>query len=226
MEKPILWLIDENLDQLHTIRTELQHLLPDTIRVEALLALPRKEDYVDRVLSNPDTACILIDQKLKDTGMANYLGIELAKTLRAVNSKIPIYILTNWIKESDQFIGSEWSVEDIIAKDDLVDDARAQIVISRMLRRLDVYADLLGDRERRFNDLLRNSLTEELSPEEKSELESLQFDRSSAILASELGRLDELGQLVDRYKSLMHEIRRGTVDGIPGIDGEAEDARK
>ena len=32
MDKPILWLIDENVDQLFTYRTELQHLLPDSIR--------------------------------------------------------------------------------------------------------------------------------------------------------------------------------------------------
>jgi DNA-binding NarL/FixJ family response regulator len=226
MENPILWLIDENVDQLLTYRTELQHLLPDSIRVEALLALPRKEDYIDRVLSHPNTACILIDQKLKDTGVANYLGIELAKTLRAVNSKIPIYILTNWAKERDQFIGGEWSVEDIIPKDDLVDDAKAKIVISRILRRMDVYADLLGDRERRFNDLLRKSLTEELSSEEKGELESLQFERSAAILATETGQLDELDRLVDRYKSLLQEFRMSSVDGIPGIDAEARDAGK
>ena len=220
MDKPILWLIDENVDQLFTYCTELQHLLPDSIRVEALLALPRKEDYIDRVLSNPNTACILIDQRLKDTGVANYQGIELAKTLRSVNSKIPIYILTNWAKAEGEFIGGEWSVEDIVAKDDLQDDEIVKIVISRMLRRIDVYADLLGDRERRFNDLLRKSLTEQLSPEEKDDLESLQFERSAAILATETGELDELDRLVGRYKSLLQEFRMSSVDGIPGIDAE------
>jgi DNA-binding NarL/FixJ family response regulator len=224
MDKPILWLIDENVDQLFTYRTELQHLLPDSIRVEALLALPRKDDYIDRILNNPDTACILIDQRLKDTGVANYQGIELAKTLRAVNSKIPIYILTNWAKEKGEFTGSEWSVEDIVAKDDLQDDERAKIVISRMLRRIDIYADLLGDRERRFSDLLRKSLTEELSPEEKTELDSLQFERSSAVLASELGRLDELDRLVDGYKSLLREVRMSRADGNPDIDAGEKDA--
>ena len=115
MDNPIVWLIDESLDELQTYVDELRHLLPLSIDVKGMSPLPRKEDYFEAVLGDPNTACVLIDQKLKGTG-ANYLGIELARALRQVNTKIPIYILTNWIKEPEQFVGSEWSVEDIIDK--------------------------------------------------------------------------------------------------------------
>ena len=103
------------------------------------------------------------------------------------------------------------ALEDIVAKDDLQDDEIVKIVISRMLRRIDVYADLLGDERGDSMTFLRKSLTEQLSPEEKDDLESLQFERSAAILATETGELDELDRLVGRYKSLLQEFRTSSV---------------
>jgi hypothetical protein len=76
-----------------------------------------------------------------------------------------------------------------------------------MVRRINVYRDMLADREQRFNDLLRKSLTSELSSEEKQELEELQFERSAPVLATELGHIDELDSLIQGYKHLLQQFR-------------------
>ena len=70
-----------------------------------------------------------------------------------------------------------------------------------------MYRDMLADREQRFNDLLRKSLTMELASVEKQELEELQFERSAPVLATELGQIDELDSLVQRYKHLLQQLR-------------------
>jgi CheY-like chemotaxis protein len=206
MVQQIVWLIDENKQQLTTYRNILRRLLPKSVQVKAIEPLPKKEDYILAVLENPLTACIIVDQKLKDTGIANYYGIELAKYLRGVNTKIPIYILTNYVNEQEQFVGAEWSVEDIISKRDMSDDEKLKILKARILRRINVYEDLLEEREHRFHDLLRKSLTDELSEEERFELQNLQFERTSVTLASELHQLDELERVVDKYKDIFKKF--------------------
>ncbi len=74
------------------------------------------------------------------TGIATYTGIELARDLRRINSKIPIYILTNY---ADEFVDGEWSVEDI-AKGSFRDDKQNEITSSRIIRRIDVYKIFWG----------------------------------------------------------------------------------
>jgi hypothetical protein len=218
VDKPIVWFFDENPSELQSYAEELRHLLPSSIDVRGMPPFPRKEDYFESILGHPNTACILIDQKIKGTG-ANYLGIDLARALRQVNKKVPIYILTNWAKQKDQFVGSEWSVEEIIAKDELIKDETATILIARMVRRIDVYTDILADRERRFSELLRKSLTTELSASEIAELEDLQFERSASILAAELGQIIEMEQAVQRYKHLLQEFQdTGSLSPIPPLE--------
>lgn len=96
MNKRILWLIDENKRQSRTSVNQLRMILPNSITVEPIFPPYRqKADYLP-VLDDPETVCFVIDQKLKDTGIATYTGIELAQYLRSINHKIPIYILTNY----------------------------------------------------------------------------------------------------------------------------------
>jgi hypothetical protein len=208
VDKPIIWLIDENEQELRTYLSILREFMPESVRVEGIFPpYSRKEDYLP-ILENLNTVCIIVDQRLKDTGVATYVGIELAEYLRSVNTKIPISILTNYAYERDEFIGGEWSVEDIIEKAKLGDDEGARAVIARILRRIDVYEDMLGEREKRFRNLLRKSLSDELGEEEQRELEELQLERTSVILASELAQLSELEQIVEKHKRLMDSLRQ------------------
>lgn len=213
MDKRIIWLIDENENELKTYYRDLKNLMPDSVQIEAMIPLPRKEDYISAVLENTSTATVIIDQRLKDTGIADYLGIELARFLRSVNHKLPIYILTNYPKDEEEFVGSKWSVEDIIDKSDFGHNEKLIPLKARILRRIDVYDDILEERERRFNDLLRKSLKEELTPEEREELSELEFLRTSTTGASELQQLQVLEEIVEEHKKLMEKFKQDSKSG-------------
>lgn len=213
MDKRIIWLIDENENELKTYCRDLKNLMPDSVQIEAMIPLPRKEDYLSAVLENTSTATVIIDQRLKDTGIADYLGIDLARFIRSVNSKLPIYILTNFAQEEQEFAGSRWSVEDIINKADFTDDEKKLTLKARILRRIDVYTDILKAREERFNQLLRKSLSQELTPEERAEFSELEFQRTSPTLASELQQLAALQEIVEKHKHLMDQFKQASDSG-------------
>lgn len=209
MDKRIIWLIDENRNELKTYCRDLKNLMPDSVQIEAMLPLPSKEDFLSVVLENTSTATVIIDQKLKDTGIVDYLGIELARFLRSVNHKLPIYILTNFPND-EEFVGSKWSVEDIINKADFTDDEKKLTLKARILRRIDVYNDVLEERERKFNQLLRKSLKEELTADELKEFSELDFHRSSTTLLSEIPQLQELEKIVENHKKLMEKFKQAS----------------
>lgn len=206
MDKHIIWFIDEDEHQRRTYYRELKRIMPESIQVEAMAPFRQKEDYLP-LLANSRTAGLIIDQKLKDTGVATYMGIELAQYIRGINPKIPLYILTNFVHEDDEFTGGEWSVEDIIGKDQLNDDEQTRIIQARLLRRIDVYEDILSQREQRFRNLLKKSLHDDFGNEERQELEQLQLERTSVTLASELAELQQLDKLVKAHQELMATIK-------------------
>ena len=203
MNKHIIWLIDDKEEQLTTYSNELKLNMPQRIQIKAILPYPREIDYISPLLENPDTACIIIDQKLKETGITTYTGIELAQYLRRINKKIPIYILTNFPDEQDQFAGGEWSIEYIISKESFSDEAGAQTAKARILRHLDVYGDILDRRAKRFNELLRKSLDDSLDEAELEELAELQFERTAPTLAKEVEELQKLEQIAKTNEKLI-----------------------
>lgn len=207
MTRHIIWMIDENERELRTNAELLNSALPRTIEVVPLIARHLKEDYSD-VLDNSETVAIVLDQKLKGTGIATYSGTELAKYMRTLKSKLPIYILTNYASEAEEFSGSEWSIEDIIAKDDLGDPERTTILVARLLRHIDTYEDILDKREHRHKELVMKGLSDELSTEELRELSELQFQRSSVSLTDELSRIKQLEELLSEQTKIIDELAR------------------
>lgn len=209
MPNLIVWYIDENDRELRTYERELALLMPEDVEVKGMLPLPQKESYLP-LLDSPGIACLIIDHKLKNTGIANYTGIELAQYLRGVNSKLPIFLFTNFAHERDDFAAGEWSVEQIISKDELQDSVRAHAVAARILRHLNTYSDLVDERAERFGYLLRKSLIDELGEDEQEELSQLQFARTATTLAQELSQLDALEEMVTRYKALMDQFKQAS----------------
>lgn len=209
MARDKIWLIDENPDQLTTYTNVLGRLFPE-LRVEPVQVKARKDEYVEPQLMSPETACIVIDQKLKETGVATYLGIDLALYFRGINTKLPIYILTNYADDAEQFEEGAWSVEDIIDKREIadLDSKHARDLKARVLRRIDVYNDLLAERERRFQQLLRKSLTTELTQAEMRELDELQSIRGAAIAASEVELLARAEATLLEFESKLNKVEK------------------
>ncbi len=173
--------------------------------IELTVLCPPYEDMNDflSVLDDSNVVSLIIDQRLQDK--VTYSGIELAMFLRGVNPKLPIYILTNFGMLEDEFSGNEWSVEAIIPKDRLV--AERDMYKARILRRLNVFSDLLAERERRFHELLRKSLNGEITDEEGREIEELQLARTGSLLAQELPRLEELEKILRLYEEKMQSLK-------------------
>jgi hypothetical protein len=206
MGQKTIWLIDENEREIKTSYRALTKMLPESIKVETIFP-PYKSmvDYHDLLL-NPDTVSIIIDQRLKETGFANYTGIELANYLRSIDTKLPIYILTNFSEDFEKYTGRGGSVEDVLDKGDFRYENLKIEIAARIVRRIDVFDDILGEREKRFNELLAKSLDQELRDEEAIELKKLQEARVSAILADEMGHVEELTQALEKYKNFIKKL--------------------
>jgi len=210
-QKPIIWMVDEIQAELRTCQALLRRIMPEGMDIRMLLARKYKEDYSD-ILENPKTATIILDQRLKSTGIATYTGIEIAQYFRGINSKLPIYILTNFADEKDEFKGGEWSVEDIIAKDELKEENARDIVAARIIRHINIYEDIMSERVGRFRALLEKSLDGLLSEEELLELKQLQLVRSSPDLAVELGKIEQLEQIIATHNRLMNRLDNTSTD--------------
>ena len=203
MNKHIIWLIDDDEEELTTYGNELKLDMSQEIQIKAILPYPRKIDYVSTLLEDPDTACIIIDQKLKEKGPATYTGIELAQYLRRIKKKIPIYILTNFPHDQDEFAGGEWSVEDIISKGSFSDEEGAQTAKARIMRHMKVYEDILDERAKRFNELLKKSLDDSLNEAELDELAELQAERIAPTLAKDVEELQKLERIAKTNEKLI-----------------------
>ncbi len=199
----IIWLIDENQDQLKTFGEQLSKIFNEDGQVRAIEPKSTKEE-MKFIIDNPKTVSIVIDERLKETGIAKFFGIELAQYLRALNTKVPIYILTNYSK--DDFESGKWSVEYILDKKDF--DTDFNTIKARMLRNVSFYHDYLDQREKRFNDLLNKSLHSTISKEEIKEFEELQYVRVRSILADELGISPELDKKIKEQLEIISELEK------------------
>ncbi len=208
MNNQTIWLIDDDEEQLTTYSNELKLDTSQEIQIKATLPYPRKVDYVSTLLESPDIACIIIDQKLKEKGHATYTGIELAQYLRRIKKKIPIYILTNFPHEQDEFAGGEWSVEDIISKGSFSDEEGAQTAKARIMRHMKVYGDILDERAKQFNELLKKSLDDSLNEAELDELAELQAERIAPTLAKDVEELQKLERIAKTNEKLIELLTR------------------
>ena len=206
-ENPIVWIIDENERELRNYQSILQGAMEQygaPITVEPLPARRQIGDYHD-IVGNPRTVAIIVDQRLQESRGIDHTGIELAKRLRSLVPNLPIYILTNHVP-SDDFHGSEWSVEDILPKQDMSDPEELKTITARLIRRIGVHQAILEERDRRYRELLRKSLDEQLTQGEKDEFDELRFERTAVILSDERDRLAKYETVLDRLKNLKSSL--------------------
>jgi|GEM_PF-943623 len=213
----ILWFIDENARELQTYAQILRRLLPQTIEVREQKPYPSMQEYVS-LLENPQTSCIITDQQLKVSGVAGYTGIDLAEYLRQINTKLPIYILTNFSEDRDAFLDGEWSVEDIISKENLRKSHEQVVIAARISRRIDVYNDVQDSRTQRVQTLLTKSLDDELSPDEVAEIETLLMQKNSPHLADELLEIQQMEEVIKAHEDLMRRYRE--IEDLEDKDGK------
>jgi len=218
---PIIWYIDEDSRDLSLYQALLEKSLPENanLQVKAIKAFPHLEDYLD-ILNEPNTVCIIVDQRLKEEGTVDHTGIELAAYLRRLNEKIPIYILTSYADEREEFENGEWNVEDVISKEVIGDKKRRRVFVTRLLRHLSEYETIRDEKGKRFRELVKKSINEDLTEAEGQELRELDLERLSGILAKERIQAEQVSDYLDKtlqeiqnLKNLLLENKRDSRDG-------------
>jgi CheY-like chemotaxis protein len=210
MSKQIVYLVDEQPTELSANRRALETILGDAgLTVEELLPTKRLADY-NRLVAAPTTVAFIIDQKLRVSGDVNYSGIEMASHLRAINPKLPIYILTNYPDDHELGGGNDRTVEDIIPKKDLTypKHDKALRFKARFLRRIAVFQDVLSQHEQKFHSLLTKSLRQSLTAAEQRELNELQEVRLAPIQAAELEDIASLGKSIEELKKVLKTAKK------------------
>ena len=205
MKRNTIYLVDEDPASRRANRNFLKDLLNcDDLEVIALEPFRDKAEY-DRLVISPSVAAFILDQRMKGSGVVNYNGTDLAQYIRRIDSKIPIYILTGYADEHDEFFGSNYLIEYIIAKESIEDlNSEAAITIkARILRGLSVFTDVRSEWDQRYHDLLLKSLREPLSQEEEAEMDSIEGESSAAVLAIERKSERELSQAIDALKRFL-----------------------
>ena len=203
-----VWFIDDDENERRGCVDVLREIFADTsISVEARPPLPALGDYATS-LSREVPAALILDQRLNTSGQVVYTGAELAAHLRAIGTRVPIVILTNY--PSDDFSAQEWAVECIFEKKSTLRDPvgpPAQAFKLRLSRQVAISSSLLAAREQRFHELLIKSSRERLSSDEENELRQLEGERMATVAAAERERQIRLDTDIEALKRLLGRDR-------------------
>ncbi len=200
MNQITICFIDENDEQRRAYARVLGELFADTgIVVKAMAPLPKVEDY-SAILADGSVIGLVLDQKMEDGGVG-YTGTQLSAYLRGFMSKLPIVILSNYTDDPALEKDAD-AVEYVISKKTIADPTTrdAQIFKARFLRRLGGFAEILGARAQRYQDLLVKSLRESLPPEEAAEMGLLEKERILPQQAKEIGDVKALQDAIAELK--------------------------
>lgn len=206
MKRQKIYFIDEDAAARRANVRSLTTLLDtNELEIEAMEPFPNFAEY-SNLLAAPETVAFVLDQRMKGSGIVNYNGTDLAKYLRGLDAKMPIYILTGHAQEIQDFAGSEHLVEYIIGKDEIEDSTtkNAKIVKARLLRHLNVFNDIRDEQEQIFHDLLVKSLREPLTKEEQEKMNRIEGITTAPILAAERGRENELSQQIEKLRAILN----------------------
>lgn len=208
MKRHVIYFVDEDEPARRANHRDLTALLDNpAIQIRELAPLKTFAEY-DSLAADPTTAAFILDQKLKPGGMT-YNGTDLAGYLRGIDAKMPIYILTGYADQVDEFRGFEYLIEFIIDKQEIEnpDSDEAIIVKARVLRHLDIFNDVRNSRDQRFHDLLIKSSGQSLPPDEEKELRELEGDRIAIVAAGEHERQIKLDTEIEALKKLLGRDR-------------------
>jgi hypothetical protein len=204
MTRPVVFIDDDEFERRSCTDVLKEIFYGTTIRIEPLAPLPTLADYSVLIAKNAMSALIL-DERLNTAGGVAYTGAELATHLRAIGSKLPIVILTNF--PDDDFTNQEWAVECIFQKKKVLNDPvspAAQLFKARFSRQIEIAGAVLAEGEQRFHDLLVKSMKAPLTAEEEKELGILEDERLVPMQAQELPDAKALEKAIEELKTKLN----------------------
>ncbi len=184
---------------------ELEDIFGDEVEVLTTPPLGTIDEMLGDVLDQPQLVSLIVDERLDDTGAADYKGIELASEVRPRLPKLPIYILTNY---PDDIVDGGFNIEYVLDKNELLEDEYKKTVSARVRRHINVFDDILVEREQRYAELLPKFLGGTLTEEENSEFLQLEASRIKP-LSHEFVDNDELKKRLDEQDAILRDLREG-----------------
>lgn len=184
--------IDDDSDIRATYALSMSMMFSKEYNIVCLDAAPTLEGMIQILNDIPDKVTYFIDEKLKHSGIATYTGVELVERIRLFDSKIPIYILTSFADEIEQYLGD---IEFVIDKNDWESEEEDDNLIKRFLRHINTYKDIKSEQAKRFEVLLEKSLFSTLSESEIEEFNALNLSRVKSISSEGIISDESLKQL-------------------------------
>ncbi len=206
-EKGLLF-IDDTPAARDSYVLELEDIFGDEVTVLSLPPSATLDRMLEVILGHPNLASLVVDERLHETGLADYTGIALAEVVRSRFPKLPIYILTNY---PEDIIEGGFNVEYVFDKNELTNGDYKKTASARVRRHLDVYDDIFSEREQRYAELLPKYLSETLTGEETKEFHLLEASRIKPLSHEfiEDGTLKkELDEQAEMLKSLREKLER------------------
>lgn len=199
--------IDDDKQAQETYKDPLQELFGEEFELLDIEPKFELSDMIATLQSYNNIVAYILDEKLNQLGKAGYLGQELAKAIRDLNPKVPIYIFTAFKDEFDSTYGPA-EIEYVIAKDELSDDEMQKSLSSKIRRHHNVFSDVLSQRAKRLDELLVKYLDKNISPQETEEMNQLNLIRTKSIDLEESTVLPVLKEKIDETSKRLDEIER------------------
>ncbi|EIW9264538.1 hypothetical protein ACK2VI_10590 [Klebsiella pneumoniae] len=199
--------IDDDSEAQEAYNDTLQELFGDEFELISIEPKFDIKDMMQYLQSVNSVVAYILDEKLNQLGKAHYLGQELAREIRNINSKIPIYIFTAYKEEFDSSYGPA-EIEYVIAKDELAYEDKKHSLSAKIRRHHNVFNDVLSERAQRLDELLIKSLNNNLTLDEQVEFERLNMLRSRSIDLQEADLAKELQSSINETDEKLAEIER------------------
>lgn len=203
-----IYFLDDQESQRKMLEWDLKSLFGDDFEIVGL-ALQQDRTAYHQYLDDPETAGILIDQCLNETGEVNgFTGLDLAQHLRSLYPGMPIYLVTGYDPDEQIRSADSGAVEDVVLKSELrADTISSARFKQRFLRHIGRHQESLSSTQARYRELLAKSLREALTDDERSELTELEENRLLPSQAEDERYLSKLDQQVRAAERLLEQLR-------------------
>lgn len=204
-----IYYVDDDHDQRETFARYLSSAIEvdeNSPKIVAIDPMPVMGDM--EFIVGDSAVAVVLDERLISSGTVQYLGLDLAAHLRALNPKIPMYILTSYYDQTDKDLTRAISVEGVLNKNTISDSFdELKMQCARILRAINTYTEISSERSRRFEELLRKRYLSQLTEPENSELGELAFLRERAGIPREILEKKQCEE-IDMLRHEIEEIER------------------
>lgn len=208
IEKSIIKFIEDDYDDAQLYKEKLESEGSLIVELVDPREFPIVSEY-DKILFVTPQA-IIIDQKISMYAGVPYEGLDIAEFLRSLNPMIPIFILTNYEKETSD-LASGWSIEYIIAKSKFKTKNQVKIHIKRILRAVGRYEDALSKKTKIFKELIDKKVSGTISTQEEKELNKIrsEFERVFAVTEDkQLGKIGKTEKELEVLDKILEELKK------------------